>query len=64
LPPVSSPEVASKIKRQAKAAIESELAKALEKLEIEESTGDELRRANLHLKRALQKGTAGMSQRG
>ncbi|GAA5984077.1 hypothetical protein JCM11641_005591 [Rhodosporidiobolus odoratus] len=56
---ISSPEVGAKIKRQHKSAIESELAKALERLEIEDSTADELRKSHLHLKRALQKGMSG-----
>lgn len=51
----SSPEIGSKLKRQHKSAIEKELAAALERLEIEDSSADELRRANLHLKRAMQK---------
>ncbi|POY71450.1 hypothetical protein BMF94_5763 [Rhodotorula taiwanensis] len=55
----SSPEIGSKLKRQHKSAIEKELAAALERLEIEDSSADELRRANLHLKRAMQKGMAG-----
>ena len=38
----------------------AELARALEKLEIEDSTADELRKAQLGIKRALQKATAGM----
>lgn len=44
-----------KIKRQNKAAVEAELAKALERLEIEESTADELKKAHLMLRRAMQK---------
>lgn len=52
---VTSPEVASKLKRQSKNAVESELAKALERLEIEESTTDELKKAHLTLRRAMQK---------
>lgn len=35
---ITGPELSLKIKRGAKAAVEAELAKALEKLEIEEST--------------------------
>jgi heat shock protein 1/8 len=49
-----------KLKRGAKAQVEAELARALEKLEIEESSSDELRKAQLGIKRALQKATAGM----
>lgn len=47
--------MASKIKRQNKANVEAELAKALERLEIEESTADELKKAHLLLRRAMQK---------
>lgn len=54
-PPVTSPEVGAKIKRQNKANVESELAKALERLEIEESTADELKKSHLTLRRAMQK---------
>lgn len=52
---MSSPEMSLKMKRGAKSAVEAELAKAMEKLEIEESTGDELRKAQLQVKRALAK---------
>ncbi|GEM06357.1 heat shock 70kDa protein 1/8 [Rhodotorula toruloides] len=54
---LQSPE-ASKIKRQNRSALEAELSKALERLEIEDSSADELRRANLHLKRGMQKALA------
>ncbi|PVG02210.1 heat shock protein 70 [Serendipita vermifera] len=57
---ISSPEIGMKLKRGAKAQVESELAKALEKLEIEDSTADELKKAQLGIKRALQKATAGL----
>ena len=57
---ITSPEIGMKIKRHAKAQVEAELARALEKLEIEDSTADELRKAQLGIKRALQKATAGM----
>jgi len=57
---ISSPEIGMKLKRGAKAQVETELAKALEKLEIEDSTADELRKAQLGIKRALQKATAGL----
>jgi heat shock protein 1/8 len=57
---ISSPEIGMKLKRGAKGQVESELAKALEKLEIEDSTADELRKAQLGIKRALQKATAGL----
>lgn len=52
---ISSPEIGMKLKRGAKAQVESELAKALEKLSIEDSTADELKKAQLGIKRALQK---------
>lgn len=52
---LSSPELGSKMKRGPKAAVESEIAKALEKLEQEDATGDELKRAQLSVKRAMQK---------
>jgi len=57
---ITSPEIGMKLKRGAKAQVEAELARALEKLEIEDSTADELRKAQLGIKRALQKATAGM----
>ncbi|KAF9519800.1 hypothetical protein BS47DRAFT_1370580 [Hydnum rufescens UP504] len=50
---ISSPEIGMKLKRGAK-------AQAMEKLEIEDSTSDELKKAQLGIKRALQKATAGM----
>jgi len=59
---ITSPEYGMKLKRGAKAAVESELAKAMEKLEIEESTSDELKKAQLGIKRALQKATQGMGR--
>lgn len=57
---ITSPEIGMKLKRGAKTQVESELARALEKLEIEDSTADELRKAQLGIKRALQKATAGI----
>ncbi|KAJ7219114.1 heat shock protein 70 family [Mycena pura] len=57
---ITSPEIGMKLKRGAKAQVEAELARALEKLEIEDSTADELRKAQLGIKRALQKATAGI----
>lgn len=57
---ITSPEYGMKLKRGAKAQIEAELAKALEKLEDENSTGDELKKAQLSIKRALQKATSSM----
>ena len=56
---ITGPEAGLKMKRGAKANIETELAKALEKLEVEDSTTDELRKAHLHLKRSMQKGLSG-----
>lgn len=57
---ISSPEIGMKLKRGAKGQVEAELAKALEKLEIEDSTADDLRKAHLNLKRSLQKAMAGL----
>jgi len=57
---ITSPEIGMKLKRGAKGQVETELARALEKLEIEDSTSDELRKAQLGIKRALQKATAGI----
>ncbi|KAF5365763.1 hypothetical protein D9758_003177 [Tetrapyrgos nigripes] len=57
---ITSPEIGMKLKRGAKAQVEAELARALEKLEIEDSSADELRKAQLGIKRALQKATAGI----
>ncbi|CAL1704195.1 unnamed protein product [Somion occarium] len=57
---ITSPEISMKLKRGAKAQVEAELARALEKLEIEDSGADELRKAQLGIKRALQKATAGL----
>ncbi|KAF8266602.1 heat shock protein 70 family [Lactarius quietus] len=57
---ITSPEIGMKLKRGAKGQVEAELARALEKLEIEDSSADELRKAQLGIKRALQKATAGM----
>ena len=55
---ITSPEIGMKLKRGAKTIVETELARALEKLEIEDSTSDELRKAQLAIKRAFQKATA------
>ena len=57
---ITSPEIGMKLKRGAKGQVEAELARALEKLEIEDSTADELKKAQLGIKRALQKATAGI----
>ncbi|RSH87236.1 Heat shock protein sks2 [Saitozyma podzolica] len=55
---ISSPELAAKIKRGARAAVESEIAKALEVLEQEDATADQLKKAQLGVKRAMQKAMA------
>jgi len=52
---ISSPDFGAKMKRGQKGAIEQQLAAALEKLEMEDASGDELKKANLNLRRALQK---------
>ena len=57
---ITSPEIGMKLKRGAKSQVESELARALERLEIEDSSADELRKAQLGIKRAFQKATAGI----
>lgn len=56
---ISSPELASKLKRGAKANVESELGKALEVLEQEDATTDQIKKAQLMVKRAMQKAMAG-----
>lgn len=50
---ISAPELSAKIKRGARAAVEAEIAKALEKLEQEEASADELKKAQLGVKRAM-----------
>ena len=50
-----------KLKRGAKGQVEAELARALEKLEIKDSTSDELRKAQLGIKRAFAEGDCGHS---
>ena len=57
---ITSPELGMKLKRGAKTHVEGELARALEKLELEDSTADDLRKAHLAIKRAMQKATAGV----
>lgn len=47
---LGSPDVGIKIKRGQRTAVETELAKAMERLEIEASTADELKKAQLTLK--------------
>ena len=72
---LQSPEMGSRLKRGQRAAVESELARAMEKLEVrsslasppltrqlDSSTGEELKKANLLLKRAMQKAVAGASR--
>jgi len=55
---ISAPEMGAKIKRGARGAVEAEIAKALEKLEQEDVTADELKKAHLGVKRAMQKAMA------
>jgi L1 cell adhesion molecule like protein len=57
---ITSPELGMKLKRGAKTHVEGELARALEKLELEDTTADDLRKAHLAIKRAMQKATAGV----
>lgn len=57
---ITSPEIGMKLKRGAKSQVEAELARALEKLEMEESTSDDMKKAELTLKRVLQKAMAGI----
>lgn len=57
---ITSPDIGMKLKRGAKAQVEAELARALEKLEIEDSSADDLKKAQLGIRRALQKATAGI----
>ncbi len=57
---ITSPEIGMKLKRGAKSQVEAELARALEKLEIEESTSDDMKKSELTLKRVLQKAMAGI----
>ena len=57
---ITSPDIGMKLKRGAKAQVEAELARALEKLEMEDSTADDLKKAQLGIRRALQKATAGI----
>jgi heat shock protein 1/8 len=57
---ITSPEIGMKLKRGAKTQVEAELARALEKLEIEESTSDDMKKSELTLKRVLQKAMAGI----
>jgi len=50
---ISAPELSAKIKRGARGAVEAEIAKALEKLEQEDASADELKKAQLGVKRAM-----------
>jgi len=56
---ITSPDSGMKLKRGAKGQVEAELARALEKLEMEDSTADDLNKARLNVKRAFQKATSG-----
>ncbi|KAL9714818.1 Heat shock protein ssb1 [Leucoagaricus gongylophorus] len=56
---ITSPDSGLKLKRGAKGQVEAELARALEKLEMEDSTADDLNKARLNVKRAFQKATSG-----
>ncbi|KAF8344162.1 heat shock protein 70 family [Cantharellus anzutake] len=53
-------DLGGKIKRSAKAQVEAELAKAMEMLEIEDSTSDDFKKVQFGIRRALQKATSGM----
>jgi heat shock protein 1/8 len=55
---ITSPEYGAKMKKGAKSVIETELAKAMEMLENDQSTADELKKCQLSLKRAYQKATS------
>jgi len=52
---ISSPDFGSKMRKGAKSQVEQSLAAALERLEVEDSSADDLRKAHLTLKRSLQK---------
>ena len=56
---ITSPDLGMKMKRNAKQQVEAELARALEKLEIGDTTAEEFKKSQLNIKRALQKATAG-----
>ncbi|OBA19898.1 heat shock protein SSB1 [Metschnikowia bicuspidata var. bicuspidata NRRL YB-4993] len=55
---VTDPVLSAKMKKSAKDKIEAALSDALQTLEIEDSTGDDYRKAELTLKRAVTKGMA------
>lgn len=60
---ISSPEIGMNLKRGQRNEIEAALTRAHDVLEVEESTADELRRAQLSIKRELQKATPGTGRR-
>ncbi|OJA14622.1 hypothetical protein AZE42_11029 [Rhizopogon vesiculosus] len=60
---ISSPEIGMSLGRSQGAEIEAVLTRAHEVLDIETSTADELRRAQLSIKRELQKATRGTGRR-
>ncbi|GMK55240.1 hypothetical protein CspeluHIS016_0202960 [Cutaneotrichosporon spelunceum] len=55
---ITSPELASKLKRGAKGAIEAELSKAMEIIDEAESTTEQFKKSMLSLKRQMQKAMA------
>ncbi|RKP30218.1 heat shock protein SSB1 [Metschnikowia bicuspidata] len=55
---ITDPVLSAKLKKSAKDKIEAALSDALQAMEIEESTGDDFRKAELALKRAVTKGMA------
>lgn len=55
---VTDPVLSAKMKKSSKDKIEAALSDAMQALEIEESTGDDYRKAELALKRAVTKGMA------
>ncbi|PAV24310.1 heat shock 70 [Pyrrhoderma noxium] len=57
---ITSPEIGMKLRRGAKQQVEAELARALEKLEMEDSTAEDLKKQQLVIKRAVKKATGNM----
>ena len=55
---ITDPVLSAKLKKNARDKIETALSDAMQALEIEESTGDDYRKAELALKRAVTKGMA------
>lgn len=55
---ITDPVLSAKLKKSAKDKIEAALSDAMQALEIEESSGDDYRKAELALKRAVTKGMA------